>query len=271
VGKLADGVTYTYWTFGGQVPGPMVRVRVGDTVEIHLKNSPKSNNIHSVDLHAVTGPGGGAVLLQVKPGEEKVFTFQALAPGVYMYHCGSPHIPTHIAMGMYGMIVVEPEGGLAKVDKEFYVVQGELYTEGDRNTKGNLNYDGTKLFHEDPNYVVFNGAAQALTGDMALRASVGDHIRIFFGDAGPNLDSSFHIIGTIFDRVYPEGALAEPLTNVQTTLVPSGGATMVEFTAKVPGNYTLVDHSITRAIDKGAVAVLTVTGAENKAIYNGTP
>ncbi len=267
-GKLADGITYTYWTFDGTVPGPMVRARVGDTVELHLKNNPGSVNVHSIDLHAVTGPGGGAVVTQIKPGEEKVFSFKALNPGVFVYHCASPHIPTHIAMGMYGLIVIEPEGGFSPVDKEFYVVQGELYTEGERGAKGHLAYDGTKLFNEAPNFVVFNGAPLALTGDRVMKAKVGEKIRIFIGNAGPNLVSSLHVIGVIFDKVYPEAA-SEAVSNVQTTLVPAGGATVVEFTPKVPGDYLMVDHAISRAIDKGAVAILSVEGAENKEIFSG--
>lgn len=267
-GTLTDGTTFTYWTFDGTVPGPMVRVRVGDTVELRLKNQAESKNVHSIDLHAVTGPGGGAVLTQVRPGEEKVFTFKALNPGVYVYHCATPHIPSHIAMGMYGLIVVEPEEGLPPVDREFYVMQGEVYTAGERGARGDLAFDGNKLFHEDPDFVVFNGQFAALTGDHAMKARVGDTVRIFVGNGGPNLASSFHVIGEIFDRVHPEGA-SEAQTNVQTTLVPAGGAAWVEFKVEVPGTYTLVDHSISRAIDKGAMAQIEVDGDPNDAVYHG--
>jgi nitrite reductase (NO-forming) len=272
-GKLADGTTYTYWTFNKTVPGPMLRVREGDTVEIHLKNDPKSQNVHSIDLHAVNGPGGGAASMQVKPGEEKTFAFKALNPGVYVYHCASPHIPTHIAQGMYGMIVVEPKGGLPAVDREFYVMQGEVYANGRPADKGHQVHDGDLQFQENPNYVVFNGAFQALTGDHAMKAHAGERIRIFIGNAGPNLASSFHVIGEIFDKVHAEGA-TEALSNVQTTLIPAGGAAWVEFTVDEPGRYQLVDHSITRAIDKGAVAFLDVDGQPNPEIYsdpNGHP
>lgn len=265
-GKLADGSTFTYWTFGGQVPGPMVRVRVGDTVELHIKNTADSKNVHSIDLHAVTGPGGGAVGTQVKAGEEKVIMFKALNPGVYVYHCASPHIPTHIAMGMYGLIVVEPAGGLPKVDREFYVMQGEIYTQEDRGTTGNLTFDGSKLKDERPTYVVFNGGFQALTGDNTMKVKVGERVRVFIGNGGPNLISNFHIIGGIFDKVYLEGA-SEPVSNVQTTLIPAGGAAMVEFVPAVPGNYTLVDHAISRAIDKGALATIHAEGADNPAVF----
>lgn len=267
-GKLADGTTYTYWTFNRTVPGPFVRVRTGDTVELQLTNNPKSGNIHSIDLHSVNGPGGGAVSTQVKPGETKTFAWKALNPGLYVYHCASPHIPTHIAQGMYGLILVEPEEGLAPADREFYVMQGEIYAAGKPTDKGHQPHDGNLQLNEQPNFVVFNGAFQALASDKAMTAKVGEKIRVFVGNGGPNLVSSFHVIGEIFDKVHKEGA-TEAVSNVQTTLVPAGGAAWVEFTVDVPGNYTLVDHSISRALDKGAVAVIKVEGAENKDIYNG--
>lgn len=266
-GRLADGSTYTYWTFGGTVPGPMLRVRQGDTVEIRLKNHASSKSVHSIDLHAVNGPGGGAGSTQVKPGETERFTFKALNPGVYVYHCASPHIPTHIALGMYGLILVEPEGGLAPVDREFYVMQGELYTEGRSSDKGHHAFDGTKMYDERPDYVVFNGAFQALTGDRTMHAQAGERIRLIVGNGGPNLVSSFHVIGEVFDKVHPEGA-SEALSNVQTTLIPAGGATWVEFTVDVPGRYLLVDHSISRAINKGAVGFIDVAGPPDESIYH---
>ncbi|HET6947571.1 MAG TPA: copper-containing nitrite reductase, partial [bacterium] len=260
-----------FWTFNGTVPGPMVRVRVGDDIELHLKNSPQSKQIHSIDLHAVNGPGGGAGLTQVPPAQERVFRWKALNPGLYVYHCASPHIPTHIANGMYGLILVEPEGGLPAVDREYYVMQGEFYTRGARGEKGSQAYDSAKAYAERPEYVVFNGRAGALTGSGALAARVGQRVRIFAGNGGPNLVWSFHVIGEIFDRVYPEGAVGStPNTNVQSTLVPPGGAAIVEFTVNVPGTYLLVDHSIFR-IDKGAVGQLTVEGKAPAGIFEPVP
>jgi nitrite reductase (NO-forming) len=266
-GTLADGTTYTYWTFDGQVPGPMIRVRQGDTVELTLTNDAKSENSHSIDLHAVNGPGGGAVGTQVKPGESKTIRFQALNPGVYVYHCATPHIPTHIAKGMYGLIVVEPPEGLGRVDREFYVMQGEIYTEGNKSAKGHREHDGEKQLAENPTFVVFNGQVAALTGEHAMKAKVGETVRLFVGNGGPNLTSNFHVIGEVFDRVHPEGA-REALHDVQTTLIPAGGATWVEFKLDLPGRYLLVDHAISRAIDKGAVAYLEVEGPENPAIFH---
>jgi nitrite reductase (NO-forming) len=269
VGRLADGTSYTFWTFNGKVPGPFVRVRVGDTVEVHLKNAANSTMAHSVDFHAVTGPGGGAVATQSKPGEETSFTFQALNPGLFVYHCATPMVAQHIANGMYGLILVEPEGGLAPVDREFYVMQGEIYTTEPFGTKGLLTFDEQKLLDERPEYLVFNGAVGALTAEHPLEAKTGESVRIFFGVGGPNVTSSFHVIGEIFDRVYDQGSLtAQPLTDVQTSLVPTGGSTMVEFKLQVPGRYILVDHSLSR-MERGLAGYLMVEGPEAKDIFDG--
>jgi len=270
-GQLADGTTYTYWTFNGQVPGPFYRVRLGDTIEVHLTNNTSSVMNHSVDFHAVTGPGGGAVMTQTKPGEETVFTAKAINVGLFVYHCATPMVADHISNGMYGLILVEPEGGLPPVDREFYVMQGELYTAGEFGEQGHQMSDTTKLLDEEPEYFVFNGAVGALTTQKPLKANVGESVRIFFGVGGPNFTSSFHVIGEIFDRVYDQASLTgAPLTDVQTTLVPPGGATMVEFNLEVPGNYILVDHALSR-LQRGLAGYLVVEGEPNPEIYNGTP
>jgi nitrite reductase (NO-forming) len=269
VAEIEKGETFTYWTFGGAVPGPMVRVRVGDTVELHLKNAATSVMTHSIDLHAVNGPGGGATATQTGPGKESVVTFKALNPGLYVYHCATAPIPMHIANGMYGLILVEPEGGLPPVDHEFYIMQAELYTNGILGTQGQHDVDMIKMGNLEPDYVVFNGMVGALVGDNAMTAKVGETVRIFFG-VGGFLPSSLHLIGEIFDRVYPEGAMGSAVnTNVQTTLVPAGGATIVEFKVQVPGSYTLVDHALGRALAKGTVAQLNVTGDHDTSIYSG--
>ena len=269
--RLADGVSYTFWTFNGKVPGPFIRVRVGDTVDVTLRNPADSSMAHSVDFHATTGPGGGAVATQTKPGEETHFTFKALNPGLYVYHCATPSVATHIANGMYGLILVEPEGGLPAVDHEFYVMQGELFTQQPFGQKGAATFDYDKLLAERPEYFVFNGAVGSLTDEAPLKAKVGETVRIFFGVGGPNETSSFHVIGEIFDRVFDQGSLtAAPLTDVQTTLVPAGGATMVEFQVQVPGRYLLVDHALSR-LERGLVGFLMVEGPENPDIFNGTP
>jgi nitrite reductase (NO-forming) len=268
-GALADGVQYTFWAFGGTVPGPFVRVRVGDIVQIRLKNAEKSMHPHSIDLHAVTGPGGGAAVTQLGPGQEGAFEFKALNPGLYVYHCATPSVPEHIANGMYGLILVEPEKGLPRVDREYYVMQGEFYTKGKTLAPGLQVIDRAKLTAERPEYVVFNGKMGALLDGGAVKANVGETVRLFVGNGGPNLISSFHVIGEIFDTGYTEGAVGggAPARNVQTTLIPAGGAAIVEMTVQVPGRFLLVDHSIVRAMEKGALGVLEVAGAEQPGIF----
>ena len=268
-GTLADGVQYNFWTFGGTVPGPFIRVRVGDMVQIRLKNGDKSRNPHSIDLHAVTGPGGGAAVTQLGPGQEGAFEFKALNPGLYVYHCATPSVPQHIANGMYGLILVEPEAGLPRVDREYYVMQGEFYTKGKTLAAGLQPLDPGKLSSERPEYVVFNGKMGALLNEQALKANVGETVRFYVGNGGPNLVSSFHVIGEIFDTVYTEAGIggAPPAKNVQTTLIPAGGAAIVEMKVQVPGRFLLVDHSIVRAMEKGALGVLEVTGAEQPGIF----
>ena len=267
-GQLDDGTAYHYWTFDGKVPGPFVRVRVGDTVEVHLKNADDSVLMHNVDFHAVTGPGGGGVATQAAPGEEKGFVFKPINPGLYVYHCATPPVAQHISAGMYGLILVEPEGGLPKVDREFYVMQGELYTEEAFGTaKGELTESWDKLVAERPEYYLFNGAVGALTSQKPLKAKVGETVRIYFGVGGPNATSSFHVIGEIFDKAYTLASMtSEPLTNVQTLTVPPGGAAAVEMKLEVPGKFILVDHALSR-LEKGLVGILQVEGPENPEIF----
>jgi nitrite reductase (NO-forming) len=267
-GQLADGTTYTYLTFNGQVPGPFVRVRIDDTVELHLKNRSTSQLTHSIDLHAVTGPGGGAVLTQAPPGEEKVFTFKAIKPGLFVYHCATAMIAEHIAGGMYGLILVEPKEGLPRVDREFYVMQGEVYTHQPFGEYGLQRLDRNKLLAEGPEYVVLNGSVGALTKEYPLQAKVGETLRIFFGVGGPNLISSFHVIGEHFDRVYDQASLTSPpVTNVQTTSVAPGGATVVELKVEVPGRFLLVDHALSR-LERGLLGFLQVEGTQQPELFH---
>ena len=265
---ISEGVSYTFWTFGGTVPGSFIRVRQGDTVEFHLKNHPTSKMPHNIDLHGVTGPGGGAASSFTAPGHESQFTFKALNEGVYIYHCATAPVGMHVANGMYGLILVEPPQGLSKVDHEYYVMQGDFYTTGRYREKGLQPFDMEKAIDERPTYVLFNGAEGSLTGDKAITAKTNETVRLFVGNGGPNLVSSFHVIGAIFDKVRYEGG-TNVQKNVQTTLIPAGGAVAVEFSTKVPGSYVLVDHSIFRAFNKGALAILKVDGPEDKRIYSG--
>jgi nitrite reductase (NO-forming) len=264
--KLSDGASYTAWTFGGTVPGPMIRVLEGDTVELTLTNASDSTVGHNIDLHAVTGPGGGAAITNVGVGESKSISFKALHPGVYIYHCATAPIDLHIANGMYGLIVVEPEGGLAPVDRELYICQGEIYTPNPAGTPGKQQWDMASMSSETPSHVVFNGAIGAIAGDRGFKANVGESVRIFFGVGGPNKTSSFHVIGEIFDRAATWGSFSSMAENVQTISVAPGGATMVEFDLQVPGSYVIVDHALSR-LTKGAAGHIHVEGAEAPDIY----
>jgi len=265
-GEIMDGTKYLFWTFGGTVPGSFIRTRVGDEVEFTLKNHQDNKLPHNIDLHAVTGPGGGAAASLVAPGQQRTFSFKCLNPGLYVYHCAQAPVPLHIANGMYGLILVEPEGGLPPVDKEYYVMQGDFYTDGAYGAGGTQAFNQEKALKETPDYIVFNGKVGSLTQDGALTANPGETVRLFVGNGGPNMVSSFHVIGEIFDRVHVEGGslLNE---NVQTTLIPAGGAAIVEFKVDVPGSYVLVDHSIFRAFNKGALGLLVANGEENRKIY----
>ena len=270
--EIEPGTSYTYWTYNGTVPGPFFRVLLNDTVIVHFSNAASSTMNHSVDFHAVTGPGGGAAYLQTAPGHESNISFKALVPGLFVYHCGTPNVPTHIAQGMFGMILVQPSTPLPPVDREFYVMQSELYTKWPIHTPGNQLFDGAKLESEDPTYVVFNGAYQALTGNQSLTGNVNETIRIYFGDIGPNMISSFHIIGEIFERAWLFGDLTDaPFHGLQTVLVPAGGAVVVDLHLEYPGRYILVDHAIVRAMDLGALGFLDVSGWANSTVFNPSP
>jgi nitrite reductase (NO-forming) len=246
---ISNGVTYNFWTFGGSVPGSFIRVRQGDTVEFNLKNAHDSHMPHNIDLHAVTGTGGGAEATFTLPGHQSKFTFKAMNPGLYVYHCAMPPVGMHIANGMYGLILVEPPQGLPKVDKEYYVMQGDFYTEGKYGEPGLQPFSLEKAIDEHPTYVLFNGAEGSLTGDNALTARAGETVRLFVGNGGPNLVSSFHVIGEIFDKVYTEGGS--------------------KYQENVPGNYILVDHSIFRTFHKGTLGILKVSGEKDPTIYTG--
>lgn len=265
---ISEGVDYTFWTFGGEVPGKFIRIRQGDTVEFHLQNRPDSKMPHNIDLHAVTGPGGGAASSFTAPGHASQFTFKALNQGLYVYHCATAPVGMHVANGMYGLILVEPPGGLPPVDREYYVMQGDFYTVGKYREKGLQPFDMQKAIEENATYVLFNGAEGALVGENALEAKVGETVRLYVGNGGPNLVSSFHVIGEIFDRVYPEGG-TRIQENVQTTLIPAGGAAIVEYKVEAPGTYVLVDHSIFRAFNKGALGMMKVDGEADLEIYSG--
>lgn len=266
IAEIAPDIYFNYWTYNGTVPGPMLRITEGDTVELSLSNDSTSLHHHNIDLHAVSGPGGGATLTDVAPGETKTFRFKAMNPGLYVYHCAMPNVSTHNSHGQYGLILVEPKEGLPKVDKEFYVMQGELYTMGQLGKRGLVPFDSDTLLSGNPNYVTFNGKVEQAP---RMYANPGETVRMYVGNGGVNLISSFHIIGAIFDTVYPEGAMGSRSSlfkNVQTTIVPAGGSAIVDFSPKVPGKYIIVDHALAR-MNKGAWAVLQVAGENRPDIF----
>ena len=270
VGALdpASGTSYRYWTFNGKVPAPFIRVRQGDTVEITLVNPKDSTMVHSLDFHAAIGPGGGAALTQVPPGQSKTFSFQATTPGLFDYHCGSPMIAQHIANGMYGLILVEPTAGLPQVDREYYLMQGEIYTTAPKGKAGLQQFSAENLMAENAQYYIFNGAIDAITNEYPLHANEGETVRIYFGNAGPNATASEHMVGEIFTRYYQLGSLTSPpLTGIQTATVPPGGAAIFELKASIPGQFTLMDHAMSR-MEKGSMAILQVNGPENTTLMH---
>jgi copper-containing nitrite reductase len=273
VGALdpASGTTYRYWTFNGKVPAPFIRAQQGDTIEVTLVNSKDSTMVHSLDFHAAIGPGGGAELTQVPPGQSKTFTFQATTPGLFFYHCGSPMIAQHIANGMYGLILIEPAGGLPHVDHEYYLMQGEVYTTAPKGKSGLQQFSAENLEAENAQYYVFNGAVDAITKEYPLQTKEGETVRIYFGNSGPNSTASEHMVGEIFNQYYQLGSLASPpLAGIQTATVPPGGAAIFEIKASMPGQFTLMDHAMAR-MEKGSMAILQVTGPGNAALMHAGP
>ncbi|WP_041639647.1 copper-containing nitrite reductase [[Mannheimia] succiniciproducens] len=266
--EIMPGVKFKYWTFNGSTPAPFIRVREGDTVEVHLSNPINSGLPHSLDFHASAAPDGTAMVSSTKPGRTTVYRFKTLSSGLYVYHCASiPGAGTHIGKGMFGLMLVEPKEGFPPADKEFYIMQNEFYTNGSFGEQGLQVFSTEKAAYELPDYVVFNGHYGSMQGEKALKAKVGEKIRFYVGNAGPNKASSFHLIGKTFDTVYVEGGTLQN-HNVQTTLIPSGGAMISEVTIPVPGQYSFIDHSIFRA-DKGARGTLMIEGDENPEIFSG--
>lgn len=279
VATIVPGTTMDVWTFEGAIPAPMIRTRVGDTIDFFLTNPSDSQMPHNTDFHAVMGPGGGSVMLDTVPGATSELKVKTTRAGVFIYHCAFPDIPTHIAHGMYGLVVVEPPGGLPKVDHEYYLMQSEFYTTAggtksasELQNAGHLAFSGENANAEDPTFVVYNGRPDSINGARALgvyqgdKITVGQTVRLFVGNIGPNLASSFHIIGEMFDNVYVEGSFGLVNHDVQTTLVPSGGAVGVDLTIEVPGDFVILDHSIFR-LHKGAGGTLHAEGPANPDLF----
>lgn len=239
---IAPGVSQQLWTFNGTVPGPVARVHLGDTIRLHLVNPSNNKYPHSVDFHASQVAPNGA-MTSINPGEDKYIEWHADYAGVWMYHCGTNPALHHIASGMYGMVIVEPRGGLEPVDHEFFIVQSEFYT---GKQGGNVDFNHAGMANASPNFVVFNGVAFQYK-DHPIEVGTGKKVRIFVLNVGPNQDSTFHIVGTIFDRVIKEGVELSPgnaggYGSQAVDLAPAQGA-IVEFTTKEDGLYPIVTHA----------------------------
>jgi nitrite reductase (NO-forming) len=275
--EVEPGVTFDYMTFDGQIPGPMVRVRQGDTVELTLENPDGNAMPHNVDFHAIYGTGGGSIATTANPGSENKMKFQARYPGAFIYHCAVPNLDYHISAGMFGMIVVEPKGGLPDVDHEFYFGQHELYTNKDTGAEGHHGFDMDAMAAEDPTYVLLNGEkyAYAAAARGPLEVQKGDSVRVFLVDGGPNVSSNFHPIGNVWSRAYRDGGLPEDEDleayadkQIQTMKVPPGSCMIGEMETPVPSRIKLVDHALSRVVRKGLLAEIDVLGDEEEDIYD---
>ncbi|WP_114285895.1 copper-containing nitrite reductase [Candidatus Halocynthiibacter alkanivorans] len=271
VSEILPGVTHSFMTFNGQVPAPMIRARQGDTLNITVTNPAENEASHSIDLHAVYGTGGGGAFTEVAPGESKSFSFKALFPGAFIYHCGVSNMDEHISRGMFGMIVIEPEEGLPEVDREFYLGQHELYTKEGFGQPGEATFSGRDMAAENPTYVMFNGAVAPFVASRfgTMKAEVGETVRVFLVSGGPNKTSSFHPVGNIWSRAWPQGGLANaPLQYIQTWPVSPGSAFVGDMKLPVPGLVTLVDHALSRVTAKGNAAQIEVIGDEQPEILD---
>lgn len=254
--EIANGESYEGWTFGGTVPGPTIRVREGDLVRITLVNESPMG--HSIDFHSARIPMNEA-FRTIPPGGEHAFEFVARDPGVYLVHCGTPPVLLHIMQGLYLPIIVDPEDGWGnQADKEFVIVQSEFYA---RDGEGGVAQpDWERALATQPTHVVFNGRAFQYK-QRPLEAEVGDRVRFFVANAGPSLRSDFHVVGAVFDRVYPDGNPEHVLEHVQTWTVPAGGGavfeTVFEEGASGQGVYAFVTHAFSDA-EKGAVGLVQV-------------
>ena len=251
-------------------PGPVVRGRVGDVVRVTLTN-PKSNmHPHNIDFHAVTGMHGGASDLLVPPGESAAIQARLLYPGAFMYHCAAEDVPMHIAMGMYGMFIVDPAEPLPKAEHEWAVMQSEWFVD-EPGSDGMATFNRQNVTDENPRYVTFNGSVGAIADDNALKMKVGERARIYFVNEGLNLTSNFHPIGSQWDVVYPEAATHPDnvvIRGSQSTSVVAGGGTVVEMLGMTPSMVVLVDHALARAFDKGAIGHVMIDGPEDPEVYS---
>ncbi len=272
--EIEPGVTFPYMTFDGQVPGPMIRVRQGDTVQFTLENASAGAMPHNIDFHAVYGTGGGAEATLAPPGQSQTISFRAEYSGAFIYHCAVPNVDYHIASGMFGLIFVEPKDGLPAVDREFYLGQHEVYTNKPTGTEGEHAFDFDAMTREDPTYVLLNGQKQALTesGFGAMEMEVDETVRVFFANGGPNLTSSFHPIGNVWAKAWREGAVASrPDRYVQTMTTGPGSCGVFEMDCPVPETIKLVDHALSRVVRKGFLGEIKVTGNPRPETFDPAP
>ena len=271
--EIEDGVTFDFMTYNGQVPGPFVRVRQGDTVNVTFENPEENVMPHNVDFHAAAGPGGGAEATMTSPGETAKLSFQATYPGAYIYHCAVPNLDMHISAGMFGIILVEPPEGMPAVDHEVYLGQMEIYTDRPAGEAGHHRFDVPSMIREDPSYVVMNGEKYAIGGRHdPMNVKTGETVRVYFVTGGPNLTSSFHPIGSVWEEFWPQGSLSTPAqTHIQTWPVAPGSTAIATMNSPVPGDFKLVDHSLTRVARKGCMAVVHADGPEDPAIFDPDP
>jgi nitrite reductase (NO-forming) len=282
--EIAPGVKFSAWTFGHQVPGPAVRARVGDRIKFTMTNRSDepapglqmtaAPMMHSMDFHAaMVSPQDK--YRSIAPGQTISFEFTLNYPGVFMYHCGTPMVLEHIASGMYGMLVVEPRGGYpTKVDREYTVVQSEFYTRPDpaqRKVDGQPLHvlDGNSLRNKQPTYTVFNGRYNGMV-DTPLEAKPGERVRLFVLNVGPSNTSSFHVVGTIFDRVWMDGNPDNQFRGMQTVLLGSSSSAIVEFMIPEAGSYVMVDHHFANAA-QGAVGLIAAGGPPGDSEHHNIP
>lgn len=273
--EIAPGVKFSAWTFGDQVPGPTIRARVGDKIKFSMTN--RSDEVmpgvqftaapmmHSMDFHAaMVSPQDK--YRSIAPGQTIEFEFTLNYPGVFMFHCGTPMILEHLASGMYGALIVEPrEGYPTKVDREYMVIQSEFYVKLDpqkRKIDGQPLYllDGDNLKKSMPSYTVFNGEHNGMVR-RPLPAKPGERVRLFVLNVGPSKTSSFHVVGTIFDRVWMEGNPRNEFHGMQTVLLGSSNSAIVEFLVPEAGQYIMVDHHFANA-SQGAIGLVDASAAK---------
>lgn len=282
--EIAPGVKFSAWTFGNRVPGPVVRVRVGDRIKFSMTNRSDEHApglmvaeapmMHSIDFHAaMVSPSDK--YRSVAPGQTMTFEFTPNYPGVFMYHCGTPMVLEHMASGMYGMIIVEPRNGYpTKVDREYAVVQSEFYTKLDpekRQVDGQPLYvlDTDRMRNKAPTYTLFNARYNGLV-DHPLPAKPGERIRLFVLNVGPSNTSSFHVVGTLFDRVWMDGNPDNQFRGMQTVLLGASNGTIVEFVIPEAGKYTLIDHQFANA-SQGAIGIIDAGGSAQSGEHNNIP